>query len=117
MRRMHLKTSYKAFLFLGVVFLMGYLDWLTTVTGLLQGGVELNPLLAGLTQQSLMLFSLAKLSVVAFAAFAAFKAADIAKRAKGRLHLTNKLVNAGFSVTVLALGVVVMNNVVVVFKL
>jgi hypothetical protein len=113
-----MKTSYKAFIFLAIVFLMGYLDWLTTVTGLLFcGGVELNPLLAGLTESSILLFSVTKLTAVAFAGFAAYKAANVAKYAKNHLRLTNKFVNLGVSVTVLGLGVVVMNNMIVVFRL
>jgi hypothetical protein len=114
---MAIKTSHKAFIFLALVFLMGYLDWLTTVTGLLSGGIELNPLLAGLTQSSMLLFSVEKLTAVALAGFAAYKAANIARNAKNNFRLTNKFVNLGVSVTVLALGVVVMNNMIVVFKL
>jgi len=101
-----------------MVFLLGYLDWLTTVTGLLFcGGIELNPLLAGLTQSSMLLFSVAKLTAVAFAGFAAYKAVNVARYAKNHWRLTNKVVNLGVSLTVLALGVVVMNNMIVVFKL
>ena len=115
---MQTKTSHKAFIFLAAVFLLGYLDWLTTVAGLLFcGGVELNPLLAGLTNSSIMVFSVTKLTAVACAAFAAFKAANVAKYAKNSWRFTNKLVNGGFSLTVLVLVVVVANNVMFVFNL
>jgi hypothetical protein len=115
---MQLKTSHTAFVFLAAIFVLGYLDWLTTVAGLLCGGVELNPLLSGLTSSSIMVFSAAKLSAVAFAGFAAYKAADIAKHAKDNWRLASKLVNCGVLLTVLTLCVVVTNNVMVVaFKL
>jgi hypothetical protein len=115
---MQLKTSHTAFVFLAAIFVLGYLDWLTTVAGLLSGGVELNPLLAGLTSSSILVFSTTKLSAVALAGFAAYKAANIAKHAKDNWLLASKLVNCGVLLTVLALCVVVTNNVMVVaFKL
>ncbi len=104
-------------MFLALIFLMGYLDWLTTVTGVLfRGGIELNPLLSGLTQSSMMLFSATKLTAVSFAGFAAYEAADITKNAKNWRFL-NKFVTGGISLTVLALGVVVANNLIIVFKI
>ncbi len=113
-----MKTLTKALLFLAVVFVLGYLDWLTTVVGLLFcGGTELNPVLSGLTKSSMLIFSATKLTAVAFAGFAAYKAVDIAAHAKNKLHLSSKFVNGGVSLTVLALSVVVTNNMIVVFRL
>ncbi len=102
---------------LTIVFVLGYLDWLTTMVGLIFcGGVELNPLLSGLTKSSMLIFSAAKLTAVALAGFAAYKAIDVTKSPRN-WRFTTKFVNGGISFTVLALSVVVANNMTVVFKL
>jgi hypothetical protein len=111
------KSQLKPFLFLAVVFVLGYLDWLTTVAGLLfHGGVELNPLLSGLTSTSMLYFSTVKLVAVAIAAFAAYKAAEFTKYAKGKRHLMNRMVSGSFLLTTLFLAVVVTNNMTVIFS-
>lgn len=113
-----MKTSHKALVVLTIVFILGYLDWLTTVIGLLFcGGIELNPILSGLTKSSMMVFSAAKLTIVVIAALAAYKATDLTKYAKNNWRFTNKFVKGGISLTVLALSVIVANNIIVVFKL
>jgi type III secretory pathway component EscU len=113
-----MKTSYKAFVVLAIVFLLGYLDWLTTVYGLIFcGGTELNPVLSGLTKSSMLVFSAVKLTAVSLAALAAYKAADISKNAKTNWRFTNKFVNGGISLLVIALSIVVANNMMVVFRL
>jgi len=113
-----MKTTCKAFVVLAIVFLLGYLDWLTTVVGLLFcGGTELNPILSGLTKSSMLVFSATKLVAVALAGFASYKAVDITMHAKNNWRLMNKFVNGGISIIVLGLIVLVANNVMVVFKL
>ena len=113
-----MKTSHKALIFFAVVFLLGFLDWLTTVVGLLFcGGTELNPVLSGLTKSNMIVFSAAKLAAVMVSGFAAYKAVNITKQAKNNWHITNKLVNGGVALTVLALSVVVANNMMIVFKI
>ena len=98
--------------------LLGYLDWLTTVVGLLFcGGTELNPVLSGLTKSSMLIFSATKLTAVALAGFAAYKAVDITAHSKNKFRLSSKFVNGGVSLTVLALTIVVINNMMVVFKI
>ena len=113
-----MKNSYKALMVLAIVFVLGYLDWLTTVIGLLFcGGTELNPVMSGLTKSSILVFSATKLAVVAFTGFAAYKAVDITIHAKNNWRLTSKFVNGGISLIVLMLMVVVANNMMVVFKI
>jgi uncharacterized membrane protein YidH (DUF202 family) len=113
-----MKTSHKALIFFAAVFLLGFLDWLTTVVGLLFcGGTELNPILSGLTKSNMIAFSASKLAAVMVAGFAAYTAVKIAKNSKNSWRLTNKLVNGGFALTVLALSVVVANNMMIVFKI
>ena len=112
-----MKSSSKALRFLGVVFLLGYLDWLTTVIGLFCGGTELNPLLAGLTNSSILTFTITKLTAVAVTGFTAYKAVDIAKCANKNGLLISNLVNGGFLLTAAGLCIVVANNVMIVFQL
>lgn len=112
-----MKTSHKALIALAAVSSLGFLDWLTTVVGLLSGrGAELNPVLSGLTKSSMLLFSVAKLSTAALAGFTAYKAVDIARNTKKRWQLTNKLVNGGITLTVIALSIIVANNMLIVLK-
>ena len=55
----------KELLFCSALILMGILDWLTTVTGILCfGAVEVNPLFAGLTKTNILVCSEIKLSIV-----------------------------------------------------
>lgn len=112
-----MNTSRKALIALAAVSSLGFLDWLTTVAGLLSSrGAELNPVLSGLTRSSMLLFSVAKLSAVALAGFTAYKAVDIARNTKNRWRLTNRLVNAGICLTVVALSITVANNMLIVLK-
>ena len=112
-----MKNSKKALIIFAVVFLLGYLDWLTTVVGLLCGRTELNPVVSGMTRSSMLGFSIIKLAAVSFAGFAAYEAANLAKHVRDKWHLTNKLANGGILLTVLSLSIVVTNNIIVVFKL
>ena len=113
-----MKNSHKALIFFTVVILLGFMDWLTTVVGLLFcGGTELNPVLSGLTKSNMIVFSATKLAAVMLTAFAAYKAVNLTKNTKNSWHLTNKLINGGIALTVLALSVVVANNMMIVFKL
>lgn len=113
-----MKTAHKALIALASVFSLGFLDWLTTVVGLISfRGTELNPVLSGLTKSNMLLFSLAKLSAVTLAGLTAYKAVDITKNIKNHPRLVSKLVNAGIALTVLALTVTVANNLIIVFQL
>jgi hypothetical protein len=55
----------KTVLFCTSIILIGTLDWLTTIVGVLFfGATETNPLLAGLTRSNMPLFSAVKLSTI-----------------------------------------------------
>ena len=102
--------------FLAIV-VMGFLDWLTTVSGVLFfGATEVNPLFSGLTRTSLLLFSVAKLSAVFLAGFALYKAAALSRPSTGDWRLTNRFLSGGCSATVLALGVLVANNMMAILR-
>jgi hypothetical protein len=95
---------------------VGFIDWLTTVSGVLFfGATEVNPLLFGLTRSSMILFSLVKLSAVALIGFAFYKAATISKTTNS-WHFTKKFLYTGYSLTLLALTAVVTSNITTIFR-
>ena len=107
----------KETLLLVAIILLGFLDWLTTVTGVLfYGAAEANPLLSGLTKSSMMLFSLVKLSAVLLIGFALYKAITISKYRTSDWHLTKRFLYGGYSLTFLALAAVVASNMIAIFR-
>ena len=106
----------KELLFFTAITLMGILDWLTTVAGVLFfRATEINPLLSGLTQSSIVLFSVVKLSAVILAGIAFHKAAALSKPATSDWHFTSTFLNGGRSLAFLALTAVVANNMIAFF--
>jgi hypothetical protein len=104
----------KKSLFFTAIMLLGFLDWLTTVTGIVFfGATEVNPLLSGVTRSSLMLFSVVKLTAVVLAGFAFHKAAAISRQATDYWHFTKRFLDGGCSLAVLGLLVIVGNNMIV----
>jgi hypothetical protein len=107
----------KELLFFSAIILMGFLDWLTTVSGVLFfGASEVNPLLSGLTRSSMLLFSAVKLTAVVLAGFAFYKAAALCRPAAKDWHFTNRFLNGGCSLTVLALTALVANNLIAICR-
>jgi hypothetical protein len=108
----------KELLFLPAIILMGVLDWLTTVTAILFfGATETNPLFSGLTRSSMIIFSVVKLSAVILVGFTFYIAAAISRSTINHRHLTERLLNGGYSLTFLTLTVLVANNMIAVFRL
>ena len=108
----------KELLFFSAITLMGFLDWLTTVTGIVFfGATEVNPLLSGVARSSIVLFSTVKLAAVVLAGFAFYKAVALSRPAAKDWHFTNRFLNGGCSLTVLVLTAVVANNMIAVFSL
>ena len=107
----------KELLLFSVIILLGFLDWLTTVTGLFfLGATEVNPLLSGLTKSSMILFSVVKLSAVLLIGFAFYKAAAISKSRTNDSVFATRFLYGGYSLTFLMLTVVVTSNMIVVFR-
>ncbi|HMK94839.1 MAG TPA: DUF5658 family protein [Candidatus Limnocylindrales bacterium] len=107
----------KELIFFLAIVLLGFLDWLTTVTGLFFcGATEANPLLSGLTKSSMMLFSLVKLSAVLLIGFAFYEAATISAHATNDWRFVKRLVDGGYSLTFLALTAVVASNMLAIFR-
>ncbi len=108
----------KKLFFFSAIITVGVIDWLTTVTGVLFfGATEVNPLLSGLTQSSMLLFSIVKLSAVVLVGFAFYKAAAISTRSTSDWHFAKRFLDGGYSLTFLALTAVVANNMITIFRL
>jgi hypothetical protein len=104
----------KEHLFLLTIFLMGSLDWLTTVVGILfRGGTEINPLLSGLTNYSMILFSAIKLSAVGITGIAFYKVANTGPINIGG-HFNKMFLNGAYSLTFIVLTMAVANNMIAV---
>jgi hypothetical protein len=89
---------------------VGLLDWLTTVMGItIFGAREINPLFSGLTSSNMILFSVVKLSAVTITGFAFYKATVISSLTN--LNLTKRFLDGGYALTLLALTLIVANNI------
>ena len=107
----------KGLLFLLAIILLGLLDWLTTLIGILfLGSVEINPFLSGITRSSMFIFSLVKLSAVILAGCAFYKAEAIYEQTMSHWHYTKSLLYGGFSLMSLAFTAVVASNMLVLLK-
>ena len=107
----------KELLFCSVLILLGFVDWLTTVTGILCFGVvEINPLFAGLTKVNLLVYSGIKLSVVVLTGFLFYKADKIEKMLKDNSHFGKRVLELGYFVSFMTLTAVVTSNIMTVVK-
>jgi hypothetical protein len=107
----------KELLFCFALILMGILDWLTTVTGVLCfGAVEINPLFAGLTKVNILAFSSIKLSIVVLVGFLFYKADRIEKMLRGNSRLGKRFLDSGYFVSLMTLTVAVTNNIITVVR-
>ncbi len=101
----------KELIFFSTIVLLGSLDWLTTVLGMVFfGASEANPLLGGLTKTSLVFFSVIKLSAVVLTGLAFYKAVVTSKVAFENIRWTNNFVNGGYLIAFVMLSVVVTSN-------
>ena len=107
----------KALLIFTAIILVGFLDWATTISGILFfGATEINPLLTGLTQSSLLLFSVVKLSAIIIAGALFYKATTLTFLNSGSLQFTGRFLQGGYTLTLLLLTIVVTNNIIVILK-
>jgi hypothetical protein len=103
----------KELLFLSGIIILGLLDWLTTVIGVLFfGGTEINPLLSGLTRSSMVLFSAAKIAAVVLGGILFYKAIAISKLTQTTegWNFTGRFLDGGCMLTLLILVGTVANN-------
>jgi hypothetical protein len=97
---------------------MGFLDWLTTVLGVLYfGAVELNPLFAGIINSNILVYSGIKLSTAILIGFLFYKGYAIEKAPGINSHLGKLCLGSGYFASLTALTVVVANNIIAVVSL
>jgi len=107
----------KELLFCSALILMGILDWLTTVTGILCfGAVEINPLFAGLTKANILVYSEIKLLLVVLTGFLFYKADNIEKMLRGNSHFGKRFLESGYFISLMALTAAVTNNIITVVR-
>ena len=106
----------KRLLLCSAIVLVGFLDWLTTTVGLVFfGAAEANPLLAGLTQSSMLLFSLAKLTAVSLTGAAFYKAMG---GAFGQVScFTSRFMYSGYFASLFLLTGLAVNNIIVIIRI
>jgi hypothetical protein len=96
---------------------MGVLDWLTTVLGVLYfGAVEINPLFAGIIDSNILVYSGIKLSTAILIGFLFYKGYAIEKTPGINAHLGKLFIESGYFVSLMALTVVVANNIIAVAR-
>ena len=96
---------------------MGFLDWLTTVLGVLYfGAVEINPLFAGIINSNIVVYSGIKLSTAVLIGFLFYKGYTIEKAAGINSHLGKLCLSSGYFASLMALTVVVANNIIAVVR-
>jgi hypothetical protein len=98
--------------------LMGFLDLVITIVGMVFfGAVEVNPLLSGLTQTSILFLVGIKSSAVLFTGFLFYKGASIAELSVGASSLGIRFLEFGYFASLTFLTIVVANNIVTIFQL
>ncbi len=107
----------KEYVFFSVIILMGLLDWLTTVAGMVFfGATEANPILSGATKSNMMLFSAVKLTAVVLAGLSFYKAATLSRQTTKDWRFAKGFLNGSCSLTVLGLSAVNANNMAVILS-
>ena len=97
------------------IILVGFLDWLTTLIAIaFFGATETNPLLAGLTQSSIIIFSVVKMSAVTLTGLAFYKAEIQAKFSEQISPFAKRFLKSGCAITIIALTAFVANNLIAV---
>jgi hypothetical protein len=96
---------------------MGFLDWLTTVLGVLYfGAVEINPLFAGIIDSNILVYSGIKLSTAVLIGFLFYKGYAIGKTPGINSHLGKLFLGSGYFASLMALTFVVANNIIAVVR-
>ena len=107
----------KELLFFSSIILVGLLDWLTTIVGVVFfGASEVNPLLSGLVGSSMLIFSAVKLSAITLTSFAFYKAAALSGPSIDNHSFSRKVFLGGYLLTFLILTIVVANNIITIIK-
>jgi hypothetical protein len=101
----------KEVLFCTTLILIGTLDWLTTVVGVVFfGATETNPLLANLTQSNMLLFSAVKFAAITLTGLTFYRAETKSKITSQISPFAKKFLNSGYAISLFTLMTVVLNN-------
>jgi hypothetical protein len=96
---------------------MGILDLVTTVLGVLYfGAVEINPLFAGIANSNILVFSGIKLATAVLVGFLFYKGFASEKTLGINSNIGKRFLESGYCVSLMALTVVVANNVIAVAR-
>ena len=98
-------------LFCTTLILIGTMDLITTLVGILFfGATESNPILSNMTQSNMLLFSVVKISAIIATGFIFYKAEIQTKLSAKSSPFVKKFLNAGYVISLLMLTLVVLNN-------
>ena len=106
---------------MAIVF-VGYLDWLTTIVGIVYfGAVEVNPLFANMTRTNLAAFTAIKLDATIFMGVLCYLGEKMLQRLRDKNSksyvLSRIILRGGYLVTITVLLVTVLNNLIVVAEM
>ncbi|MGD0645455.1 MAG: DUF5658 family protein [Candidatus Bathyarchaeia archaeon] len=105
-------------LFCMTLILVGTVDWLTTIVGMVFfGATETNPLFAGLTRSNMLIFSIVKLLAVMLAGLVFYIAETKTKISDQVSPFAKKLLNSGYVISIFTLTAVVANNITAIVKI
>jgi hypothetical protein len=108
----------KKVIFCFTIILMGFLDLLTTVVGIVFfGATEVNPLFSSLTQASTFFFIGIKTSAVLLSGFLFYKGASITELSAAGPRLETRILEIGYFAALTFLTYVVINNIVTISQL
>jgi hypothetical protein len=100
-----------------VLISMGFLDLLTTVLGVQYfGAVEINPLFAGIINSNILVYSGIKLSTAVLIGFLFYQGYANEKTLGINSNLGKRFLQSGYYVSLMALTVVVTNNMIAVAR-
>jgi hypothetical protein len=103
----------RAHWFCFTLILLGFLDWLITMVGVLFfGAQEINPLFAGLTQTNMVLFSVLKLSATFLVGFLFYQGGTMVGKQNG--YFAGGFLFSGYLMSLAVLTAIVTNNIVAV---
>jgi hypothetical protein len=101
----------KEVLFCLSLIIIGSLDLITTIVGVVFFGAnETNPLIAGLAQSNLLMFSFVKLFAIIVTGLVFYKAEVKAKITSQLSPFAKKFLHSGFAICFFALSFAVLNN-------
>ncbi len=98
--------------------MLGFIDWMTTVLGVLYfGAVEINPIFAGIVHSNILAFSGIKLSSTVLIGFLFYQGGKIEKMPRINSFIGKRFLMSGYIASLLTFSVVVVNNIMAVARI